>query len=108
MEIDPNKCINTIWELAPEYSKAKGELAEMEAYKSSLKAIMMKKSSEQSLGGQEREAYASEEYQNHCVAIGVATEKAELLKWKILCAQMRHETWKVEQANQRAFERVIK
>jgi hypothetical protein len=108
MEIDPNKCINTIWELAPEYSKAKGELAEMEAYKSSLKAIMMKKSSEQSLGGQEREAYASQEYQNHCVAIGAATEKAELLKWKILCAQMRHETWKVEQANQRAFERVIK
>lgn len=108
MEINPNKCINTIWELAPEYSKAKGELAEMEAYKSSLKAIMMKKSNENSIGGQEREAYASQEYQNHCVAIGAATEKAELLKWQILCAQMRHETWKVEQANQRAFERVIK
>ena len=108
MEIDPNKCINTIWELAPLYSQAKGHLAEIEAYKSSLKAIMMKKSSEQSLGGQEREAYASQEYQNHCVAIGAATEKAELLKWQILCAQMRHETWKVEQANQRAFERVIK
>lgn len=108
MEIDPNKCINTIWELAPEYSQAKGELAEMEAYKSSLKAIMMKKSNENSIGGQEREAYASEEYQQHCKSIGYATEKVELLKWKIMCAQMRHETWKVEQANQRAFERAIK
>lgn len=107
-EIDPNACINTIWELAPEYSQAKGELAEIEAYKSSLKAIMMKKSNENSIGGQEREAYASEEYQQHCKAIGYATEKVELLKWKILCAQMRHETWKVEQANQRAFERAIK
>lgn len=107
-EIDPNACINTIWELAPEYSQAKGELAEVEAYKSSLKAIMMKKSSENSIGGQEREAYASQEYQDLCKAIGAATEKAELLKWKILCAQMRHETWKVEQANQRAFERAIK
>lgn len=107
-EIDPNACINTIWELAPEYSQAKGELAEVEAYKSSLKAIMMKKSNENSIGGQEREAYASQEYQDLCKAIGVATEKAELLKWKILCAQMRHETWKVEQANQRAFERAIK
>lgn len=107
-EIDPNACINTIWELAPEYSQAKGELAEVEAYKSSLKAIMMKKSSENSIGGQEREAYASQEYQDLCKAIGAATEKAELLKWKIMCAQMRHETWKVEQANQRAFERAIK
>jgi hypothetical protein len=107
-EIDPNACINTIWELAPLYAQAKGELAELEAYKHSLKAIMMKKSSEQSLGGQERESYASQEYQDHCKAIGYATEKAELLKWKIMCAQMRHETYKVEQANQRAFERAIK
>lgn len=107
-EIDPNACINTIWDLAPQYSQAKGELAELEAYKSSLKAIMMKKSNEQSIGGQEREAYASNEYQHLCKGIGIATEKVELLKWKILCAQMRHETWKVEEANKRAFERAIK
>ena len=64
-EYDPHEAINYIFMNAPEYAKAKGQLAQLETYKSSLKAIMMKKSSEQSLGGQEREAYASQEYQDH-------------------------------------------
>ena len=73
--------IKYIWDNAPDYAKAKGELAELETYKSSLKAIQMKKSSEQSLGAQEREAYASQEYQDICKAIGVATENIELGDW---------------------------
>ena len=71
--VDPNDCVDYLYEYAPEYAKAKGELAELEAYKSSLKAIKMKESSEQSLGAQEREAYASQDYQNLCKAIGAAT-----------------------------------
>jgi len=53
-EYDPHEAINYIYINAPEYAKAKGQLAQLEAYKSSLKAIMMKKSMENSLGGQER------------------------------------------------------
>ena len=79
-EYDPHEAINYIYINAPEYAKAKGQLAQLEAYKSSLKAIMMKKSMENSLGGQEREAYASQEYQDLCVAIGKATEDAEFCK----------------------------
>ena len=37
-EIDPNKCIETIWELAPKYSIAKANLADFENAKSSVKA----------------------------------------------------------------------
>ena len=40
---DPNDCVDYLYEFAPEYAKAKGELAELEAYKSSLKAIQMEK-----------------------------------------------------------------
>ena len=107
-EYDPNDAVDYIYKNAPAYAQAKGRLAELETYKSQLKAIKMKQSSEQSLGAQEREAYASPDYQELCKAIGLATEQAEALRWKLIAAQMRHETWKVEQANQRAFEKMIK
>ena len=42
-EIDPNRCIDFILENAGKYANAKGELAQLECYKSSLRAIMMQK-----------------------------------------------------------------
>ena len=107
-DFDPHDSINFIYKNAPEYAKAKGELAQLEAYKSSLKAIMMKKSNEQSLGGQEREAYASQEYQDLCNAIGAATEQAEALKWKITAATMRFDAWRTEQASNRNLEKMTR
>jgi hypothetical protein len=107
-EYDPHEAINYIYINAPEYAKAKGQLAQLEAYKSSLKAIMMKKSTENSLGGQEREAYASQEYQDLCVAIGKATEDAESLKWKITSATMRFDAWRTEQASNRNLEKLTR
>ena len=58
MEIDIQEVFNKLDSIKEEYSWAKGRLAGLESSKSSVKSIMMKKSSEQSLGGQEREAYA--------------------------------------------------
>jgi hypothetical protein len=104
-EYDPHEAINFIYTNAPEYAKAKGQLAQLETYKSSLKAIMMKKSHEQSLGGQEREAYASQDYQDLCVAIGKATEDAEKLKWQLEAAKMRFQAWQTESANNRQLEK---
>ena len=107
-EIDPNKCIDFILENAGKYAAAKGELAQLETFKSSLKAIMMKKSTEQSLGGQEREAYASQQYQDLCKAIGKATEDAETLKWQITAATMRFDAWRTEQASNRNLEKMTR
>ena len=104
-EYDPHEAINFIYTNAPEFAKAKGQLAQLETYKSSLKAIMMKKAGEQSLGGQEREAYASQEYQDLCKAIGVATEEAEKLKWQLEAAKMRFQAWQTESANNRQLEK---
>ena len=108
IEYDPNKAIEFIYKNAPELAKAKGQLAELESYKHSLRAIKMKQSSEQSLGAQEREAYSSPEYQELCKGIGVATEQVEALKWQIRAAEMRWETWRTEQANNRQIERVTR
>jgi hypothetical protein len=107
-EIDPNQCIDFILENAGKYAQAKGELAQLEAYKSSLKAIKMAETSEQSLGAQEREAYRSEAYQNLCKAIGEATENAEKLKWLLEAARLRHATWQTLEVSNRTHDRILK
>lgn len=108
MEIDPNKCINTIWELAPRFSKAKADLSDLENAKSSIKADLMKASNETTIAGQEREAYASQQYKDHWKAIGIATHEVELLKLQIKCAELRWETWRTQQANERQFDKMIR
>ena len=107
-EFDPHDAINFIYKTAPDFARAKGQLAQLEAYRHSLRSIMMKKSSEQSLGAQEREAYASQEYQDLCIAIGKATEDAELLKWQITSATMRFDAWRTEQASNRNLEKMTR
>ena len=107
-EINPNDCIDFIFSTAPLYAKAKGELAQLEAFKSSLKAIKMAQTDEQSLGAQEREAYRSQEYQDLCKAIGVATEQTEALRWQLEAAKMRFEAWRSQEASNRNIERMTK
>ena len=107
-EYDPHKSVEYIYDNAPAYAKAKGILAQLEAYKSSLKSMLMKHSGETSIGAQEREAYADVAYQNHCDAIGRATEQVELLKWRMLSAQMRFESWKVEKYHASQIDKMVK
>ena len=107
-DYSPHPAIEYIWDNAPHYATAKGELAHLEAFKSSLKAILMKKSGETTAAAQEREAYAHQDYQNLCVAIGAATEKAELLKWRLTSAQLRFDAWRSEQASNRQIEKLTK
>ncbi len=107
-EIDPNKCIDFILENAGKYAAAKGGLAQLECFKSSLKSIMMQKSGEQAIGAQEREAYASQKYQDLCKAIGVATENAEKLKWELEAARLRHATWQTLEVSNRNQDRILK
>ena len=107
-EYDPNDAIDYIYTNAPAYAKAKGELAQLEVFKSSLKAIKMAETNEQSLGAQEREAYRSQDYQNLCKAIGHATEQAEALKWQLEAAKLRVEIWRTEQASNRNIERMTR
>jgi hypothetical protein len=107
-EYDPNDAVEFIFKTAPAYAKAKGQLAELETFKSSLKAIQMAKSGESSLGAQEREAYRSPEYQELCKAIGLATEQTEALKWQLEAAKLRWDTWRTQQSNDRQVERMLK
>jgi len=107
-DYDPNDAIDFIFKKAPEYAKAKGNLAQFEAFKHSLKAIEMAKSEASTIGGKEMDAYKSQAYQELCEAIGLATEEAELLKWQLTAAQMRVEIWRTESATNRNIEKLTR
>ena len=107
-EYDPHEAIDFIFKTAPQYAKASGELAQLEAFRHSLKAIKMAQTDEQSLGGQEREALRSQEYQDLCKAIGVATENKEALRWQLEAARMRVDIWRTEQASNRNLEKLTR
>ena len=107
-DYNPHEAIDYIFQNAPAYGKAKGRVAELDAYRHSLKAIMMTKSDETTIGGQEKSAYASPEYQTLCKAIGEATEAAETLKWRLESAKMRFEAYRTQEANNRNIERLTK
>lgn len=105
-EYNPHEAIDFIFKTAPAFAKAKGQLAELENFKHSLRAIKMSQSSEQSLGGQEKEALRSQDYQDLCKAIGTATEQTEALKWQLEAAKMRFQAWQTESANNRQLEKL--
>lgn len=107
-EYDPQNSFDVIESIEEEYSRIKGELAGLELMKDSVKSILMKKSNEQSLGAQEREAKASQEYQDHCQKIADATTKESLLKLKMTVAQMKFEAWRTQQATNRNIERLTR
>ena len=107
-DYDPNDAIDFIFKTAPLYAKAKGELAQFEAYKHSLKAIEMSKSEATTIGAKEMDAYKSQAYQELCEAIGLATEETEGLRWKLEAAKMRFEAWRTEQATNRNIEKMTR
>ena len=105
---DPNDAIDFIFKKAPDYAAAKGRLAELENFRHSLKAIKASQAEGNSIAAKEMEAYASQEYQDLCKAIGVATEQAELLRWQLESAKMRFEAWRTTEASNRNIERLTK
>lgn len=100
-ERDPHRAIDYIIANAKKFAQAKADRIYMEEYRKSLKAILMKRSLEDTIGAQEREAYAHDEYKGLLNALRDAIEVEEKLRWDLIAAQARVEVWRSEQANLR-------
>jgi hypothetical protein len=98
---DPHKAVDYIIANAKKFAQAKADRIYMEEYRKSLKAILMKRSLEETIGAQEREAYAHDEYKKLLDALREAIEIEEKLRWDLIAAQARVEIWRSEQANLR-------
>jgi len=99
---DPHKAVDYIIANASKFAKAKAERVYLEEYRKSLKALLMKRSLEETIGAQEREAYAHDEYKQLLLGLKSAVEIEEKLRWDLIAAQARVEIWRSEQANMRA------
>jgi hypothetical protein len=99
---DPNRAVDYIIANARRFAEAKSQRVYLEEYRKSLKAILMKRSLEDTIGAQEREAYAHEEYKQLLEGLRAAVEIEEKLRWDLIAAQARIEIWRTDSANQRA------
>lgn len=100
----PYKAVEFILKNAPAYAKAKAERVQLEEFRKSKKALLMKDAmtrGHEAANAQEREAYAHHEYQELLHGLAGAIEKEETLKWQLEAARMKCDIWRTEQANAR-------
>lgn len=100
-ETDPHLAINYILDNGKLYAAAKAERIYLEEYRKSLKAILMEGSRSETIGGQERDAYAHKDYIHLLDGLRVAVENEETLRWNLIAAQARVEVWRSQEASNR-------
>jgi hypothetical protein len=98
---DPNEAVDYIFKNGKKFAKAKAERIYLEEYRKSLKAILMKRSVENAIGAQERDAYAHDEYLSLLQGLKAAVEVEEELRWALIAAQARVEIWRSQEATNR-------
>lgn len=98
---DPNEAVDYIFKNGKKFAKAKAERIYLEEYRKSLKAILMKRSVENAIGAQERDAYAHDEYLALLQGLKAAVEMEEELRWALIAAQARVEIWRSQEATNR-------
>lgn len=101
-DISPFKALDFIRDNAPAYAQAKANVVYMTEYRKSLKAILMSKCREETIGAQERFAYSHPEYIAHLAAMQEAIAEAERLRWLMVGAEAKIEVWRSLESSARA------
>ena len=102
-EEDVEKAVDWLRDNADSCAKARATRIYLEEYRKSLKALLMSKYPDMSVSAQEREAYASQEYQDHLKAVKIAIERDEKNRYRRETALVKIETWRTQEANLRAI-----
>lgn len=109
-EINIFRALDFIRDNAPAYAKAKAERVYLEEFRKSKKALLMRAAEaagHKSAAAQEREAYADDGYAELLAGLRQAVEAEETLRWRIVAAQARIETWRTLESTRRAESRVL-
>lgn len=99
---DPEAAIEYIFRHGKRYAQAKADRIYLEEYRKSLKAILMKRSLENAVNAQEREAYSDPEYLQLLIGLKEAVQVEEEIRWGLVAAQARIEVWRSREATNRA------
>lgn len=103
--IDPQQALEAMWKLAPQYAQAKAHRIYLEEYRKTIKAQLMKACGLESIGAQEREAYADDAYEAHLEALKTAVEDEETLRWRLIASQAAVDVWRSQEASNRNMDR---
>lgn len=102
-EAEIQKAVDFLRDSAPKIAQARAEMMYHDEYRKSLKAMLMKEHIDESLGAQEREAYADQRYQEHLNAMRAAIAKYETLRAQREAAAIKIEAWRSMSANYRGI-----
>lgn len=87
-----------------QYAKARGQRTYVEEFKKSKLAILMRQADRdgfKTAAAQEREALASDEYQDLLKALQAAVETEERLRYDMKAIEMQAEVWRTLRADER-------
>lgn len=103
--IDPRSALESMWNTAPIYAKAKAERVYLEEFRKTLKAQIMKEHEGVPITAQEREAYADQRYIMHLQGLQAAVTAEETLRWRLVSAQTAVEVWRSQESSARLMDR---
>ena len=80
--VDPHAAIDFMLTHAPKLAEAKANRVYMEEFRKTIKARLKASCSQSAHGAQERDAYASDEYEDHLRALQAAVEAEDTMRWQ--------------------------
>jgi hypothetical protein len=101
--------VDYLYTYGRKYAEAKGRRVQMEEYRKSLKAMLMKKAmanGTKTAASAEMEAYADSSYVEFLKGLQVAVEEEEALRWGLVSAQARIDVWRSQEASNRTMDKV--
>lgn len=109
-ELNIFRCLDFIRDNAPAYAQAKAQRVYLENFRKSKKALLMRDAElrgHKTAALQEREAYADAGYIETLEALQIATAEEERLRWLMVAAEAKIETWRTLEATRRAEARNV-
>ena len=101
------KTLDYLRDTADKAASARADRAYVTEYRKTLKAMIMKEYDELPLGAQEREAYASDRYQSHLLALRDAVKDDEKYRFLREAALAKIDAFQTMSANVRAIDKRI-
>lgn len=103
-EINIFKALDWIRDNAMDMAQAKANRVQLEEFRKSKKALLMKDAEKQGFNtsaGQEREAYAHPDYIRLLDDLKLAVEAEEHMRWMMVAAQLKIEVWRSLESSRR-------
>lgn len=105
-DLDAERAIDFLRNSAQKAAMARAERAYIEEFRKTLKAQIMKERAGESIGAQERDAYADPRYIAHLDAIKAAVFNDEYQRFMRVAAEAKLAAWQTQSANTRGLGRI--